>query len=293
LTTAVFWSVGSLLFAETARRAGVFALNQFRITLALVFLTVILVATRTLAPPATGPAWPPLPQAGVLLLAVSGFIGLTIGDMGYFGCLMRLGPRIATALAALAPPITALIAWVVLGETLSSIALFGMGLVLAGVLIVIMERGGTPVPRGHRIQGALLGLLGAACQAVGLILSKKGMKFGIDPLPANVIRMAAATVGIWGIAAATRQLGAPTRVLNDRVARLCALGATLLGPTFGVWLSLVAAQRTEAGIAATLMSTVPVLILPLVIFVNHEKVSPRAVLGAVLTVVGVALIFVR
>lgn len=213
--------------------------------------------------------------------------------MGYFGCLLRLGPRLASAVAALAPPITALIAWLVLGETLAPLALLGMALVLGGVLLVILERAATPVPRGHRIQGALLGLLGAACQAVGLILSKKGMKFGIEPLPANVIRMAAATVGVWGIALFTRQLGAPLRVLRDRVARLTALGATLLGPTFGVWLSLVAAQRTEAGIAATLLATVPVTILPLVIFVNHEKVSPRALLGAVITVVGVALIFLR
>lgn len=285
--------MGSLLFAETARRAGAFALNQFRITLALVFLTVILVATRTLAPPSSGPAWPPVPASGLWLLAVSGVIGLTIGDMGYFGCLLRLGPRLASAMAALAPPMTAVIAWIVLGETLPPLALCGMVLVLGGVLLVILERAATPVPRGHRIQGALYGLLGAACQAVGLILSKKGMKFGIDPLPANVIRMAAATVGVWGIALVTRQLGAPMRVLKDRVARLTALGATLLGPTFGVWLSLVAAQRTEAGIAATLLSTVPVIILPLVILVNRERVSPRAMIGALITVGGIALIFLR
>lgn len=287
LGTAVCWSFGSLLFAETARRAGAFALNQFRLTVALILLSVLLGLTHL------HEALPPIPAGGATWLAISGLIGLTIGDLAYFGALLRLGPRMAAVLSALAPPFTAVLAWPLLGESLGLKAVAGMGLVLLGVVAVVLDRSGDPIPAGHRLEGVLLGILAAVCQAGGLILSKQGMREGIDPLPAVVIRMAAATVGVWVIALAIGQLRAPLRVWSDRTARWTGLGATLLGPTLGVWLSLVAAQKTQAGIAATLMATVPIFVLPLVILVRHERVSARSVLGAVATVVGVALIFLH
>jgi drug/metabolite transporter (DMT)-like permease len=287
LGTAALWSVGSLLFASAARRSGAFALNQFRITLALGFILAIIVATG-----ATG-SMPHPGSPGVGWLAVSGVIGLTIGDLGYFGALVRLGPRLTTLLSALSPPITALIAIPMLGEHLGVLAVSGMVLTLGGVLWVGLERPVVEAPAGHRLQGFLLGLLAAVCQAVGFVIAKRGMGETIDPLHANAIRMGAATLGIWTVALFTGRLRAPARIMADKRARWSALGATLVGPTFGVWLSLVAARHTSVGIAATLMATVPVLILPLVIIVYKEKVSPRAAIGAVLTVVGVALIFSR
>jgi drug/metabolite transporter (DMT)-like permease len=53
---------------------------------------------------------------------------------------------------------------------------------------------------------------------------------------------------------------------------------------------MFALRRAPAGVVATIISTMPVLILPLSIFVFHEKVSLRAVGGAILAVAGVALL---
>jgi drug/metabolite transporter (DMT)-like permease len=57
-------------------------------------------------------------------------------------------------------------------------------------------------------------------------------------------------------------------------------------------MSLVAVKNTEAGIAAAIMATVPVLVIPLVIIVYKEKVSIRAIFGAILASAGVAILFV-
>ncbi|HFE62916.1 MAG TPA: EamA family transporter, partial [Caldithrix sp.] len=57
--------------------------------------------------------------------------------------------------------------------------------------------------------------------------------------------------------------------------------------------SLISVKYTDTGVAATLMSIVPVLMIPLVIFLEKEKPTWRAVLGAVIAVAGVALIFLR
>lgn len=287
LTTATFWAIASLLFNAAARRLGAFTLNQARITLALVVLTAILLATR-------GVNWAPDAQwSNVLLLALSGLIGLTLGDWAYFGALVYLGPRLSTLLMTLAPPVTALLAVPVLGETLNPSVWGGMALILAGVAWVVLERPTEPIPRGHRIRGVLLGGLGALGQALGLILSKLGMETVVDPLPATAIRMAAATACVWILALASGRAGAVAKLARDPVARWATLGASFLGPVFGVWLSLVAVRLTKTGIAATLMATTPILVLPLVVIVRKERVTPRAAVGALVAVAGVALIFLR
>jgi hypothetical protein len=64
------------------------------------------------------------------------------------------------------------------------------------------------------------------------------------------------------------------------------------GPFIGVGMSLVAVKYAPVGVAATIMAIVPVLIIPFVIVLYRERISPRAILGAVLAVAGVALLFV-
>jgi drug/metabolite transporter (DMT)-like permease len=69
-----------------------------------------------------------------------------------------------------------------------------------------------------------------------------------------------------------------------------ALGS-VFGPFLGVSFSLIAVQNTQAGIAATLMAIVPVLIIPPAIFLFHEKVNWKEILGAIITVGGVVIFF--
>jgi drug/metabolite transporter (DMT)-like permease len=66
---------------------------------------------------------------------------------------------------------------------------------------------------------------------------------------------------------------------------------SVFGPFLGVSFSLIAIQHTQAGIAATLMAIVPVLIIPPAILFFHEKVNWKEILGAVITVGGVAIFF--
>ena len=63
-----------------------------------------------------------------------------------------------------------------------------------------------------------------------------------------------------------------------------------LRPVLGVWLGLVSIERIDAGVAATLMSLSPIFILPVARFVEHEHIGMRAVFGAVLAVIGVAVL---
>jgi drug/metabolite transporter (DMT)-like permease len=64
-----------------------------------------------------------------------------------------------------------------------------------------------------------------------------------------------------------------------------------VGPFLGVWLSLIAIQRTEVGVASTLMGLSPIFLLPIGYLVFSERFGWRAVSGTMIAMVGVWLLF--
>jgi drug/metabolite transporter (DMT)-like permease len=66
---------------------------------------------------------------------------------------------------------------------------------------------------------------------------------------------------------------------------------SFFGPFIGVSLSLLAVQYISTGVASTISSVSRILIIPISIIVFKEKVSAKEILGAVITIGGVALLF--
>ena len=71
---------------------------------------------------------------------------------------------------------------------------------------------------------------------------------------------------------------------------LTSLGA-FFGPFLGVSFSLIAVKYTEAGIASTIMALVPVFIILPAVVLFKQKVTLPELLGAIVSVAGVALFF--
>jgi drug/metabolite transporter (DMT)-like permease len=228
-------------------------------------------------------------------LTISGIIGLAIGDTFYFRCLVILGPRLGSLMMSLAPVITAIFAFFMLDERLSLMAIAGIFVTLAGVSWVSTDKKDENIDsrEGSKVFGILMGVGGAAGQALGLVLAKEGMGESFNPMSATLIRMIAATVSIWLVAVFRGEIIQTIKSLADIKAAYALSGAAMLGPTVGVWLSLVAVKYTEAGIAATLMSTFPVVIIPMTMITHKERPSYRSVLGAIIAVIGVAMLFIE
>jgi drug/metabolite transporter (DMT)-like permease len=167
-----------------------------------------------------------------------------------------------------------------------------MAVTLAGVAWVVSEQ-----PNGHehahtrdeRRRGALLALLAAAAQAVALVLSKMGIG-DCDPMAATTISMFGALAGFAALVTIRRRwsfmLAATTKV---QVMALLVVGV-ILGPFVGVATQMIAIRHASTGVVATIIATMPVLILPFSIFLHRERASLRAVVGAILAVVGVGLL---
>ncbi|MEI6456027.1 MAG: DMT family transporter [bacterium] len=299
LLTAIFWTVTALSFEAASRKIGSMIVNLLRLIVGFAFLSVFVYFYRGLFLPvdATAKEW--------FYLSLSGLIGFVFGDLCLFQAFVLIGARISMLIMALAPPITALIGWMILGESLAPGSWIGMVLTIAGIALVVLKRHPDNEMDGnfqkvkftYPAWGILLAFGGALGQGAGLVLSKYGMG-GLDPgtvayntFAATQIRVIA---GIAGFSILFTFLGfwkEAFRALAFKKPMLqLSLGA-FFGPFLGVSFSLIAIEHANTGVAATIMAIVPVLIIPPSIILYKEKVTYKEVIGALLAVSGVAVFF--
>lgn len=133
--------------------------------------------------------------------------------------------------------------------------------------------------------------LGALGQSVGLILSKVGMG-SYNAFAATQIRIVTGFIGFLILFIYKRKWNDLTVAFKDKKAMTGITIGSIFGPFLGVSLALISLQHTTAGISATITSIMPVLIIPFSIILFKEKVKPKEILGTLISVVGVAVLFI-
>jgi drug/metabolite transporter (DMT)-like permease len=287
LGTSVLWSFTSVLFTLAGRRVGSANVNRTRLVVAVFFISLTHWALHgEIIPMDTTPE-------RAFWLGLSGVIGLVAGDASLFQAFVLIGPRLSMLMMALAPVMSTLLAWIFLGEHLGSVDLLAILITVAGIAWVVWESNVRlpEVERKDFILGIFLGIGGALGQAVGLITSKLGMEGGFPPLSATLLRMVTAMFFIWLLTIFQGKARSTLQALKDRKAALSIVGASIVGPFLGVWLSLIAIDQAQVGIASTLMSLSPIFLIPLAKWVFKEQVSSRVVFGTVIALIGVTMIF--
>ncbi|MGF1511791.1 MAG: DMT family transporter [Myxococcota bacterium] len=283
ICAAATWAVASLFFARAGRGVAAAPLNLAKCAIAAAAMMGV---DGVLA----GRIWPEdLRIEDLGWLVASGLLGLTVGDTAFFEALNRLGPRRALLFWALVPPLTALLAVPLLAEPLTFPMVLGIGVTMAGVVWVVLERTGADgSTRGQVATGLLFGVTAAFCQALGSVLLKRGGT-SLSSLEVTLVRLVVGTVGITIHLAVVGRLAEMRVFRRPRILWDATLG-TLVGTVAGLWLAVYALQHTYAGVAVTLNATSPLFALPLSIWVLGERVTLRATAGALVAVLGVALL---
>jgi drug/metabolite transporter (DMT)-like permease len=167
-----------------------------------------------------------------------------------------------------------------------------MTLTFSGIAMAIFSRRG----KGEKISlklapvGILFAIGGAVGQSLGLVLSKFGLR-DYDPFAATQIRIIAGIAGFALLITIMSRWGSIFKAVQSRSAiRSTSLGA-FFGPFLGVSFSLISVKHTEAGIASTIMALVPVLIIAPAVILYKQKVTVPEIIGAVISVGGVAVFF--
>ena len=286
LLTAIFWTVTSLSFESASHKIGSVAVNILRLVIGLIFLSVFTLVRRGFILPADASFenW--------VWLSLSGLVGFVFGDLFLFKSYTIIGSRFSMLIMTLVPPLTALFSFIVLGERLTFFHLFGMTLTFSGISLAIFSRNGKGEKLSLKLapRGIIYAFGGAVGQALGLVLSKFGLK-DYDPFAATQIRIIAGIAGYTLLVTVLVRWGNVFKATMNRDGMILTSLGALFGPFLGVSFSLIAVKYTEAGIASTIMALVPVfIILPAVIWFK-QKVTLPELLGAIVSVGGVAMFF--
>ncbi len=286
LTTAICWTVTAVCFESAGKKVGSLAVNFYRLIIAFMLLGTFTLFTRGLFLPldATAANW--------IWLLTSGFIGFVLGDMFLFQAYVEIGSRISLLVMSSAPPLTAIIGYFFMGERISLLAALGMLIAMSGIALVILSRNtdDKKIKLSHSAKGLAYAFIGALGQALGLIFSKYGMG-SYNPFAATQIRVIAAIIGFGAVITVSKNWNKLNSAVKDHNSmKLISLGA-FFGPFLGVSFSLLAVQYTATGIVSTITSLSPILIIPLSILMFKEKVLPKEILGAAISIIGVTLLF--
>ncbi|MFN8255269.1 MAG: DMT family transporter [Bacteroidales bacterium] len=286
LLTAFFWTFSALAFERATIKVGTFSVNLIRLFIGFIFLCAMAWFDRGILLPTDADfhTW--------FWLFLSGLVGLVLGDLFLFASYPIITSRIAMLVMTLAPPMAAVLGWILLDETMGILSITGMIVVIAGISITIWSRpeGEKKLKLNFPVKGLFYAFLGTVGQAAGLVLSKLGMK-SYNAFASTQIRIIAGTFGFLVLIALLNRWKNLANALKNKEAMKSIGIGSFFGPFLGISFSLIAVQHTKAGIAATLMSIVPVLIIIPSILIYKQKVSTKEVLGAILSVAGVALFF--
>jgi len=286
LAAAALWAVAVELFRAPIGTWGPTAVNLAKCVLGTAMLAVTVVAVGDLGHLLAAPA------GAVVALALSGVVGLTVGDTALFVAVTRIGVHRTLLLQTLAPVFAAAIAAATTGEWPNRGQLLGGLVILVGVALVIgPPRGGhaAPADRAAVPVGLAMGLLAALGQGAGVVLSRVGMA-EVPVTPATLVRLAAGAACLILVAACRRQLLALVRLAQDPAARRQVVPATVLGTYLAMILMMLGVGLTPAAVAAVLLGTTPVFSLVLVAALHRRLPSALEIVGTLLAVVGVALL---
>lgn len=286
LGTAICYTLNGIFFESAGKKVGSLAVNYIRLVIGFILISIFTYFTRGYFFPTDGTihnwTW----------LGISGFIGFFLGDLFLFQSYLEVGSRISMLILGAAPPMTAVLGYIFMDERLSPMGIIGMIIITTGIGLVILGKDSKEkkIKFKHPLRGIIFAFLGAVGQSFGMILSKIGMG-EYNPFAATQIRIVTGFIGFTLLFLFSNKWGVLKKAVKDKKAMKEISLGSVFGPFLGVSLQLISLQYTSAGISATITSIMPVTILPYSIFIGKERLSFKEIMGTIISVIGVAILF--
>ncbi|MBR3615518.1 MAG: DMT family transporter [Bacteroidaceae bacterium] len=223
--------------------------------------------------------------ADFLVLALSGIIGIAVGDTLFFRSLQDLGAKMQVLFFMLGQIVTMLLSFLLLGDVLSITEYLGALVLLSGVIVVIW---GKQEDRPNKTRGIIGGLISMLCFSISSIMVKIAIG-DIDIVTATFYRMVFGTASIMFVGLTSNKLISWVRPLRDiRLLMMFILNVFVL-TVGGFMLSTLAIKNISVSIASVLSTTEPIFVLLFAFLINKEKAKPKEILGAAVTICGLLI----
>jgi drug/metabolite transporter (DMT)-like permease len=286
LGAAVSWAVSALFYRKALEGAKPISANIIRLAVTglILLLTVALIGRLGVLSS--------MSMQLFVLAAVSGVVGLGVGDTLYLVSLKSIGVSRAVPLTCIYPLFTILWAVLVFGEQITVAVAVGALVIVLGVLLLSHGQH-TNVNEGRR---GLLGVVVAVATALLWSISISLINAAVQEVPdldhafiISTVRVAA----IGGLMLAVSPV-VDRRMGFLRVGRKAAV-ASIVGGVFalgfGWFLLSYSFTLVSQAVSVPISSTTPLFATLAAMLLLHERATFRNIFGSILIVLGIFLLF--
>lgn len=277
IISAASWACGTLLFDRIGKVMPPAGMTFVKGTASIVLMALLVVSMG---------GFDGIGSVDCLYLAISGIIGISIGDTLFFKSLQDLGAKMQVLFFMLGQVMTMVLSFMFLGELLTPHEYLGSLILLAGVTVVLW---GKQENHPNKTRGILLGFLSILCFSLSAVIVKYSI-INIDVVSATFYRMFFGTLFVLIAGVSSNKIKAWVNPLKDvRIAMLFVINVFVI--TFGGFLlSMVAIKNISVSLASVLSTTEPIFVLLFAYMFNHEKITKRELAGSFISIVAVLFI---
>jgi drug/metabolite transporter (DMT)-like permease len=291
LACALAWAIAVILFKKSGESLAPVPLNLFKnlVGLGLMLLTVLAFTLDARFRGHGGTAWPGIPPQAVAIALVSGFLGIGLGDTLYFRALNDIGASRMAVAQTLYSPFVIVLAALLLAERLSLLQGAGVGLVLAGILLVNYAPGQAALDAA-RIRRGLLESTGAVLvMALGVVMAKPLLE-RYDFLWIVTLRLVGGVLGMLIFMPPARDFARMRAAFAGVRHWPHVIAGSVVGTYLSMLLWLAGYKYTSASVAAVLNEMAAVFILVLAALFLGDRLKPAQLVGSAVAVAGVLLV---
>ncbi len=223
---------------------------------------------------------------------IAGIFAPLLGRLFQFLGMAKLGSNITTPLTLTHPVVTLVLAMAFLGETLTTLGLFGALLVIIGSVVVGSQGGKNETASLRAVPKTylLLPMVASFSYGISMVFRKVGIDIGTDAVTAAAVT----TTTSWFFA--SLYTGVTGRFKQIRCTRKELRFFILAGifSSLGPVLLYFSLQYADLVVVAPLASTTPLFVLLMsYIFLRADEIfTTRVVMGTIATVLGVMMVTV-
>ena len=282
LGSTASWALCGVLFKRLGERLDPIGMTTVKSLVAAVLLLPAIFLLGGFAVSGANLGW----------LALSGVVGIAIGDCFFFAALGQLSPLLLTVLLLTCPNVfTGILGVLCLGEMPPLIVWCGIAIIMAATALLAFPLEGGEGGKST-VRGIAFGVISFICSSVSTVIVKPVMtgEAGVSPLTVTFFRMAAGGIALAAFALCTRRAAGWAKPFRDTRYSLGFLGVTAIVAFGGFGLSMAAFKHLDVVAAGALLSLEPLFVLPFMAAFGHHRVKPRELVGMALAVAGVLLI---
>lgn len=284
LSSAFFWAIAVILFKKSGDTFSPISLNIYKSMVAMVLISFTMLVTGI-------PFFPEAPLDHWLMLALSGFLGITLADIFFFIALNRLGASLMAIVECLYLPSVLFFSILILGERLGTGPVLGSMLILSAVFVGTKgkekEKEKEQLSK-NTVIGLASGVLAVIFLSLGIVIIKDVLEQS-HIFWATLVRVfsggAALMVIVLFLPKRRQYLGE----LKLSRAWLTALPASVSGNFIALLCWVGGMKYTTASQAAILNQMSTIFIFILAAFFLKEKITTQKTLAICMAVTGACL----